>query len=122
MEKKNCWEFMHCGREPEGSCARTMGVCPACTFMPFNRVHGGRAAGRVCWAVDNTLCSGKSSGHFSKKLDFCGRCRFYKMVIDQEGDRVRLSIDLLSRIETRVNSLPFSGNLRPYFRGETEGS
>jgi hypothetical protein len=118
MNKQNCWEFMRCGREPEGFHVKTMGVCPAAIFKPFNRVNGGSAAGRVCWAVDNTLCSGKSSGHFSKKLDKCGKCNFYKKVLEQEGNRILLTVDLLSIIESRVNSLSSGSSLKPYLQGE----
>jgi len=118
MEKINCWDYMRCGRGLDGSRTGTQGICPAATFAPFNRVNSGSAAGRVCWAVDNTLCSGKASGHFSKKLEKCIRCVFYKEVLEQEGDRILLTIDLLKLIDTRVNSRP-SGYARwPYVYGE----
>jgi len=120
MKKQNCWEFMLCGREPGGHKSTSLGVCPASTFEPFSRLHGGSAAGRVCWAVADTLCSGKASGHFSKKLDYCKRCRFYRRVIHEEAGGVQLTTELLRIIDQRVKERPAGNINRPIWFAEAE--
>ena len=37
--KQNCWEFMKCGREPNGSNADNLGVCPASTAESHNNIN-----------------------------------------------------------------------------------
>jgi len=106
MGKLNCWEFMSCGREPGGVNADELGICPASTYMPFHDIHGGTAAGRTCWAVAGTMCRGKVSGTFARKLRDCKKCRFYCHVIEQEGERILLTVDLLSLVDKRVSERP----------------
>ncbi len=69
MEKKlNCWEFKKCGREPGGTHANDLGVCPTTQEMRLDGVHGGINAGRSCWVVTGTLCRGEVQGTFAKKI------------------------------------------------------
>jgi hypothetical protein len=105
MDRPNCWEFMRCGREPGGANAEELGICPASTYMPFHEIHGGTAAGRACWAVAGTMCRGKVSGTFAKKLGDCRKCEFYCLVIEQEGESILLTVDLLCRVDERVSNL-----------------
>lgn len=60
MAHEQCWEFMKCGREKNGS-------CPAIT----------QNAGRSCWLVSGTLCGGKVEGRFAKEIRSCMLCDFY---------------------------------------------
>ena len=51
------------------------------------RVHGannGKNGGRVCWAVDGTLCGGRTQGTFAEKLGNCMTCAFYETVKKEE--------------------------------------
>jgi len=107
MNKKNCWEIKGCGREPGGEREKDLGVCPAATFMPFNNIHGGKAAGRACWVVAGTMCRDKVSGTYAKKLGDCGNCGFYALVKEDEGDRLVLDLDLLSLIDRRALERPY---------------
>lgn len=68
--KMNCWEFMKCGREPGGASAEEFGVCPASIESRLNNIHihGGKNAGRACWAVSGTLCMGKAQGTFARMV------------------------------------------------------
>lgn len=62
----NCWEFKKCGREPGGSKAAELGLCPA------TKGHGTH-----CAQIAGTLCGGKVQGSFATKLRNCMACEFY---------------------------------------------
>lgn len=99
MEKVNCWEFKKCGREPGGSRAHQLGVCPAAREVRLNGTHGGRAAGRACWIIAGSLCGGQVQGTFAQKFQNCARCDFYSQVRREEGMRFELSATLLSKVK-----------------------
>jgi hypothetical protein len=82
--KQNCWEFKKCGREPGGTKADELGVCPAATEQGLNSAHGGKNAGRACWVVAGSLCGGKVQGTYAKKLLNCWRCEFMNAVRKEE--------------------------------------
>jgi hypothetical protein len=83
--KVNCWEFGRCGRQPGGKNTDQLGVCPAAAARQFDGINGGNAAGRSCWAVAGTLCTGEVQGTFAKKFGSCLMCSFYREVERQEG-------------------------------------
>lgn len=86
MTKKNCWEFMNCGREPGGRNTEKYGECPAsATNKSANGCNGGINGGRVCWAVVGTLCGGEIQGNSAKKRLSCMSCEFYNLVKKEEG-------------------------------------
>ena len=82
----NCWEFKKCGREPGGSKAKELGICQAAEDKTLDGVHGGKNAGRSCWAVCGTLCGGKVQGTYAEKLGNCLQCDFYKVVFTEAAD------------------------------------
>lgn len=41
----NCWEYMKCGRQPEGKKAAEKGICPAAKDTSFNGINRGKNAG-----------------------------------------------------------------------------
>jgi signal transduction histidine kinase len=82
VERLNCWEALGCGHGP-GSEA----VCPAATDTTSDGVNGGLNAGRICWTVPGTLCSGSTASTFVDKLDTCLSCDFLRQVKADEGDR-----------------------------------
>lgn len=84
MVKLNCWEFKKCGREPGGHKVDELGACPASTFEEYHGVHDGKRAGRACWAVPASLCSGQKQGVFCQKLDSCQQCDFFNVVKKEE--------------------------------------
>jgi hypothetical protein len=100
MEKRNCWEFKQCGREPGGKKAEELGVCPASTDGRLDSVHGGKNAGRACWVLAGTLCGGKPQGTYANKYKSCQLCDFYHKVKDEEKMDFQLSIVLLRRLQT----------------------
>jgi hypothetical protein len=67
MEKKTCWEFFECGREPGGANVDELGVCPAAVATDRDTTNKGKNGGRICWAVAGTLCKGEIQGSFAKK-------------------------------------------------------
>jgi hypothetical protein len=81
----NCWEFMKCGREPNGGCTDVLGVCPAAMDKTFDGINRGKNAGRICWAVAGTSCGGSIQGSFAEKRESCTTCPFYREVQEQEG-------------------------------------
>jgi hypothetical protein len=96
MTKQNCWEFKNCGREPNGSKINELGICPSATETRLDGVHGGKNAGRACWIVAGTLCSGKLQGTFAQKYHNCMECDFCKTVINDLG--LEMSIELLNKL------------------------
>ena len=78
--RENCWEFKKCGRES----ANKLGICPAVTEMMANTVNRGKNGGRVCWAVEGTLCDGKVQGTYAEKVLVCHDCDFRKKVQEEE--------------------------------------
>ena len=95
--KKNCWEFMKCGREPDGKKAKELGVCPAATETRVNGTHDGKNAGRACWAIAGTMCRGNIQCIFVKALGTCFNCKFYERVT-QEEDHYLNSSQILKAI------------------------
>lgn len=82
---RNCWEVMMCGREPGGSRAAEIGVCPAAIERFADGLNHGRNGGRICWSVAGTLCQEKVQGSFAQKRDNCLACPFFNEVKEQEG-------------------------------------
>jgi eukaryotic-like serine/threonine-protein kinase len=83
--RTNCWEYMRCGREPDGRHAKELGVCPAARDISHDGTNSGTCGGRFCWAVAGTLCHGQVQGTFAEKQTSCLECDFYKLVRAQEG-------------------------------------
>ncbi len=73
----NCWEIMECGREPGGSKASVLGICPAAEMTSYNGSNHGRNGGRICWAIVGTLCGGTMQGSFAGKRQRCSRCEVF---------------------------------------------
>ena len=86
MSKINCWEHKKCGREPEGTNALELGVCPASVETRLSGTHGGKNAGRACWVVAGSMCGGKVQGTFAKRYGNCAVCDFPKLVKEDEGE------------------------------------
>ncbi len=91
----NCWEFMLCGREPNGAREAELGRCPAateafCEGVSCEGVNRGRMCGRICWIVAGTLCGGEVQGSSAKKRDTCLGCKFLRQVELEEGDHFHL--------------------------------
>ena len=82
--KTNCWEHKKCGRQPGGHKVQDLGICPVTTIQDLAGAHGGKNAGRACWAVAGSLCGGKVQGTYAKKLDNCWRCDFMTLVKKEE--------------------------------------
>ena len=100
ISKKNCWEYMDCGREPSGVKAATLGVCPASTERKIDGANSGQNGGRVCWAIAGTLCGGDVKGTFAAKLENCIACDFFKLVCKEEK-QVERALDVLKKLSER---------------------
>lgn len=97
--KKNCWEFMKCGRAPGGEYIKEWGLCPASHEERLNGVHDGVNAGRACWAVIGTMCGGKIQSTFAQKYKNCVNCPFFKSLRDEEGENYQDTMFLLNLID-----------------------
>ncbi|MFC1745835.1 two-CW domain-containing protein [Candidatus Riflebacteria bacterium] len=85
--KKNCWEVQNCGREPDGAKVSELGVCPVFVESEHCGKNEGENAGRCCWRVAGTFCSGKVQGSFSTKMLNCASCEVFIRVKQEEGDK-----------------------------------
>ncbi|KJR41054.1 Protein serine/threonine phosphatase [Candidatus Magnetoovum chiemensis] len=81
--KLNCWEFKKCGREPGGVNAEKLGVCPVPLETSLDGLHGGKNAGRACWALTNKRVN-TSSESWLKNIRQCTQCEFHQMVVQEE--------------------------------------
>ena len=89
--KLNCWEVMHCGREPGGTACARLGACPATTDGTVDGINGGRNGGRLCWAVAGTFCGGRVQSCQALARHTCMACRFFAEVLDEEGPEAVMS-------------------------------
>ncbi|MGD2095795.1 MAG: hypothetical protein PVH77_12380 [Phycisphaerales bacterium] len=87
--KSNCWEFMNCGRQPEGDKAEELGACLASTNEKHDGKNNGKNAGRYCWKIAGTMCGGRVQGSFASKVIDCVRCKFFQQVKQEEGDNFK---------------------------------
>lgn len=93
--KKNCWEFMKCGRQEGGDDVEKHGVCPAYEETRLDGIHDGKNAGRTCWLVSGTLCKDKVQGTFAQKQETCTKCKFYKYVEEEEKRGFHIALELI---------------------------
>jgi len=91
MRRKNCWEIMHCGREPNGR-NEHLGKCPAAQSNEHNGINSGNFGGRFCWNFAGTFCGGELQGSVARKLKNCLNCGFLKMVKEEEGEEFILEL------------------------------
>ncbi|MCK5613344.1 hypothetical protein KAR91_66355 [Candidatus Pacearchaeota archaeon] len=84
MSKQNCWEFMNCGKEPEGSKSTYIGVCPVSIKSPMNGINDGKNAGRICWRVAGSLSGNNAMALCDVNVENCLKCEFYNHVRQQE--------------------------------------
>jgi hypothetical protein len=112
-QTNNCWEIKKCGREPSGTNADSLGVCPAATNEACEGLNHGKNAGRICWAVSGTLCGGVVQGIFALKIDTCLRCEVFRMVSDEEGHDFILRPEEILPDHLRVPSAKKTSKNRP---------
>ncbi len=92
MKRKNCWEVMKCGREPDGK-NKDLGVCPAAAPGKYDGINNGKNGGRFCWNLAGSFCKGVIQGSVAKKMKNCRDCGFYMSVHKDEGEQVVLTTD-----------------------------
>ena len=98
MNKKNCWEYKKCGREPKGVKVHDLGVCPATIEERLDGTHEGKNGGRACWVVAGSMCGGQVQGTFAKKYGDCVICDFFQLVKKEEGKDFKFSSLLLEKL------------------------
>ena len=95
--KRNCWEFMACGREPGGDRAATEGVCRAATERLLDGVNGGSRGGRACWALVGTFAMDRHMCGNSPELA-CIYCDFFRSVVREEMPDLEMPSEILKRL------------------------
>jgi hypothetical protein len=98
VEKRNCWEFMECGREPGGEKAAEFGVCPAATETQADGINGGKNGGRACWAIAGSFAGNTAPCPIVTQGEDCLDCTFYKQVVLEEGDDFVTGTEILIRL------------------------
>ena len=83
--KRNCWEHMHCGREPGGDKIGQLGDCPAHSEVRFTGTNGGKGGGRYCWRVIEKGPEDLQAPHWSDRNRNCLCCSFMSLVRTEEG-------------------------------------
>jgi hypothetical protein len=86
--KGNCWEYMHCERQPGGKLHATEGGCPAAIDAVKDGINSGKNGGRICWDVAGTFCFGEVQGCYARKIQGCMDCGFFWRVVDEEDDLI----------------------------------
>ena len=71
-----------------------MGVCPAATEWRLDGIHGGKNAGRACWAVSGTSNDGYTQGTFACGYTACAECDFFREVQKEEKENLIVSSEL----------------------------
>ncbi|MEJ2697941.1 MAG: hypothetical protein P8013_15010 [Candidatus Sulfobium sp.] len=102
--KQNCWEFNGCGKQRKGR-KDSIFNCPVPGMTTANGINGGKNAGRVCWLIANTLCKGENATTFEDMIKTCTECEFYKLVMEEEGKELILSIDMLREAYKKTKAL-----------------
>jgi CheY-like chemotaxis protein len=97
--KRNCWQFTGCGREPGGKNSKQKGICIAALEDRLDGVHGGKNAGRACWAVACIAYGGDIKNTTVQNFEKCLTCNFYKLLKKEEGKGYQDTIFLLTKLE-----------------------
>lgn len=97
--KMNCWEFMKCGRSPFEGPVDEKAICPVALEARLDGIHGGKNAGRACWAVGRSMCEGRLQGSPSQKFGDCLKCPFYGILKKEEGEHYCDTLYLFERLQ-----------------------
>ncbi len=84
-QKKNCWEFMECGREAGGARSSELGVCPASVATMADGFLEGHNGGRACVYITGTMCGGWSDPAQPEMKESCHSCPFQTMLDEEHG-------------------------------------
>jgi len=88
--KLNCWEFLHCGREPGGAREEELGACPAADEPACDGLNNGVDAGRICWVIPGTHCRPHLYDPARHPIEECAQCAFFRRVKYEEGIHFQL--------------------------------
>ena len=85
MNKTNCWDYMKCGKGPEGDKAERCGTCPIVNETLAHGLNGGINGGRICWIVVENTCIDEVKCSRLHRKSSCFSCEFRYKVMVEEG-------------------------------------
>jgi hypothetical protein len=95
---------MGCGQQRRG-CKNNVFKCPVPEMTASNGINSGKNAGRICWLVAHTMCKGEADTTFEEMIRICGECEFYKLVREEEGKALVLSLDMLREVYEKTSAV-----------------
>lgn len=98
--KLNCWEVMNCGMQEGCSCNEEK-ICPVSRDKRADGIHGGKCGGRSCWIVSKLSGEKKDADILFVKMEKCHNCKFYKMVVEEEGDNLLSGTEIFTEIHKK---------------------
>lgn len=106
MERENCWEYVYCGKGPDGTRCGEGKACPVVEAKSLDGLNHGTNGGRICWAYFASLAmtpenAGPRLAGDSKKFYDCLRCPFLNFVQTQEGDDFVFINDTTERLRIK---------------------
>jgi hypothetical protein len=82
MKKRNCWEFMKCGRGIGGD---NNDVCPVAAEKLADGLNEGVNGGRLCWVIAEACCNNEVKCSELHRKSSCFSCEFRFKVNTEEG-------------------------------------
>ena len=99
MKKRlNCWEYENCGYGPNEN-NKINKICPTVSEVRLDGVRNGAKVGRACWVVAGADCNGAVQGKFATKYNTCSNCDFYQKVLEEEGPKFEITLQLMKRFK-----------------------
>ena len=85
MNKYNCWDFMKCGRGPDGDKVSKEDMCPVAVDAAAHKLNGGKNGGRLCWIIAESTDEKNIKCTANHNRNSCFSCQFRFKVNSEEG-------------------------------------
>jgi len=85
IERLNCWEFMKCGKGPEGNGKSESAPCPVASNSEASGFNNGVNGGRICWLIADRQCNETLVCSPEQDSLSCDSCDFHALVKSEEG-------------------------------------
>jgi hypothetical protein len=120
LERQNCWEYMECGRGPNGFEVDIYGVCSTAASVEADGLNGGKNGGRICWAITGTFVSGDVTGKYACDKFSCANCDFFKLVSEEQDVN---NLELVTPVQmTQFNNVKLKARTQFFEKRSSERS